>query len=62
LYLSSTQILSRFPPNVRVSATQIGKAMKDLEYKQIRTKSARFWEVVERSGFDITHSLPEDPW
>lgn len=62
LYLSSTQILSRFPPNIKVTTTQIGKAMKDLGYKQIRTRSARFWEVAERSGFDITHSLPEDPW
>lgn len=61
LYLSATQILSRFPPNIRVSATQIGKAMKDLGYKQIRTRSARFWAVAERSGFDIIHSLPEDP-
>lgn len=61
LYLSSTQILSRFPSNVRVTATQIGKAMKDLGYNQIRTRSARFWEVAERCGFDITHSLPEEP-
>ena len=57
LYLSSTQILSRFPPNVKVSATQIGKAMKDLGYNQVRANNVRFGVLSERTGFDITHAL-----
>jgi hypothetical protein len=60
LYLSSTQILSRFPPNVRVSATQIGKAMKDLGYNQVRANNVRFWALSERTGFDITHTLSDN--
>ena len=60
LYLSSTQVLSRFPPNVRVSATQIGKAMKDLGYNQVRANNVRFWALSERTGFDITHTLPDN--
>ena len=60
LYLSSTQILSRFPPNVRVSATQIGKAMKDLGYNQVRANNVRFWVLSERTGFDITHTLSDN--
>lgn len=58
LYLSSSQIVARFSPQVKLSAVSVGKALSDLGFEQVRTVHGRFWKVVEIPLADIGRSVP----
>ena len=52
-------IVARFGGAVRLNAIQVGKAMQDLGFEQIRRHSSRFWVVKERPASDIGRFLPD---
>ena len=52
-------IVARFGGAVRLNAIQVGKAIQDLRFEQIRRHSSRFWMVKERPASDIGRFLPE---
>ena len=52
-------IVARFGGAVRLNAIQVGKAMQDLGFEQIRRHSSRFWVVKLRPASDIGRFLPE---
>ena len=52
-------IVARFGGAVCLNAIQVGKALQDLGFEQIRRHSSRFWVVKERPASDIGRFLPE---
>ncbi len=58
-YVTASMIVARFGGSIRLSAVQVGKALKDLGFEQVHTRNGRFWLVVERSQDEINHILPE---
>ena len=59
LYVTSAQIVARFGTGIRLHPVQVGRALKELGFKQVHTKNGNFWLVVERSKEEIDHILPE---
>ncbi len=55
----ASMIVARFGGSIRLSAVQVGKALKDLGFEQVHTRNGRFWLVVERSTDEINNQLPE---
>ena len=51
-------IVARFGGAMRLNAIQVGNAMKDLGFEQLRTRDGRFWIVKERPVTDIGKFLP----
>ena len=51
-------IVARFGGAVRLNAIQVGKAIQDLRFEQIRRHSSRFWMVKERPASDIGRFVP----
>lgn len=58
LYLSSSQIVARFAPQVKLSPMSVGKSMSDLGFAQVCNRNGRFWEVVEVPVCDIGRNVP----
>lgn len=57
-YMTATQICARFAP-MRLSPVQVGRAMKDLGFEQVKIHSGSFWIVVDRSADEMNNVLPE---
>lgn len=57
-YLSSSQIVARFSPYVKLSAIKVGKVMSELRFGQVRTADGRFWKVVEVPSADVGKTVP----
>ena len=60
LYLSSSQIVARFSPQLRLSAVNVGKVMADLGFELVRTHNGRFWKVYEIPCGEVGHTVPSD--
>lgn len=58
LFLSSSQIVARFSPQVKLSPMSVGKSMSDLGFSQVCNRNGRFWEVVEVPVCDIGRNVP----
>ena len=57
-YLTASQICARFA-SMRLSPVQVGRAMKDLGFEQVKIHSGSFWIVVDRSADEMNNVLPE---
>ncbi|MCM1109251.1 MAG: hypothetical protein NC388_09440 [Clostridium sp.] len=60
-YITSSQIVARFGGQIRLNPVQVGRAMKELGFRQERTSYGRFWAVMERTADEIAHTLPRLP-
>ena len=57
-YLTASQICARFA-SMRLSPVQVGRAMKELGFEQVKIHSGSFWIVVDRSAEEMNSVLPE---
>lgn len=57
-YLTASQICARFA-SMRLSPVQVGRAMKELGFEQVKIHSGSFWIVVDRSADEMNSVLPE---
>lgn len=60
LYLSSSQIVARFSPQLRLSAVNVGRVMSELSFSQVRTSAGRFWKVAEVPIASVGRFVPAD--
>lgn len=60
LYLSSSQIVARFSPQLRLSAVNVGRVMAELGFEMVRSTNGRFWKVYEIPYSDIGQSVPSE--
>jgi len=44
---------------MRLSPVQVGRAMKELGFEQVKIHSGSFWIVVDRSAEEMNSVLPE---
>ena len=60
MYITTSQIISRFGnSSLRLSPQKVGRAMRELGFQQVRASSANYWVVVERTGEEVQHLLPD---
>ncbi len=57
--MNISQIMLRFGGAIRLNKNQLSSALRELGFEQSRTRSGRFWAVVERSAEEIEQILPE---
>ena len=59
-YVTASQIVARFGGQIRLNAVQVGRALKELGFKQVRTHDGNFWAVIERTADEIAYMLPQN--
>lgn len=60
IYITTSQIISRFgTPSLRLSPQKVGRAMRELGFQQVRASNANYWVVIERTGEEVLHLLPD---
>ena len=60
IYITISQIISRFgTPSLRLSLQKVGRAMRELGFRQVKASDANYWVVVERTGEEVQHLLPD---
>lgn len=57
--ITSSQILARFGGAIRLTTSQIGRALRNLNFEYSHTRNGNFWLVVERTTDEIRNTLPE---
>ena len=58
LFLTSSQIATRFAAQLNVSPMAVGKVLREMNFEQKRSKSGRFWKVAEIQPVDIGKQIP----
>ncbi len=58
-YVTASMIVARFGGSIRLSAVQVGRALKELGFEMVHTRHGNFWVVVERKTEEISSQLPE---
>lgn len=61
IYITTSQIISRFGnTSLRLTATKVGRAMRELGFRQVKSANANYWVVVERTAEEVQHLLPDE--
>ena len=61
VYTTSSQIISRFGnTSLRLSLQKVGRAMRELGFRQVKASNANYWVVVERTTEEVQHLLPAE--
>jgi len=58
VYLTASDIVARFGGAVRLNTVQVGMALLQLGFEQIRTHDGRFWKMFERPANEIGKVIP----
>lgn len=60
VYTTSSQIIGRFGnTSLRLSLQKVGRAMRELGFRQVKASNANYW-VVERTTEEVQHLLPAE--
>jgi len=58
---TSSQIIGRFGnTSLRLSLQKVGRAMRELGFRQVKASNANYWVVVERTTEEVQHLLPAE--
>lgn len=58
VYTTSSQIIGRFGnTSLRLSLQKVGRAMRELGFRQVKASNANYWVVVERTTEEVQHLL-----
>lgn len=61
VYTTSSQIIGRFGnASLRLSLQKVGRAMRELGFRQVKASNANYWVVVERTTEEVQHLLPAE--
>lgn len=61
VYTTSSQIIGRFGnTSPRLSLQKVGRAMRELGFRQVKASNANYWVVVERTTEEVQHLLPAE--
>ena len=61
VYTTSSQIIGRFGnTSLRLSLQKVGRAMRELGFRQVKASNANYWVVVERTTEEAQHLLPAE--
>ncbi|WP_304841398.1 VapE domain-containing protein [Phocaeicola sartorii] len=61
VYTTSSQIIGRFGnTSLRLSLQKVGRAMRELGFRQVKASNANYWVVVERTTEEVRHLLPAE--
>lgn len=61
VYTTSSQIIGRFgTTSLRLSLQKVGRAMRELGFRQVKASNANYWVVVERTTEEVQHLLPAE--
>ena len=61
VYTTSSQIIGRFGnTSLRLSFQKVGRAMRELGFRQVKASNANYWVVVERTTEEVQHLLPAE--
>lgn len=61
VYTTSSQIIGRFGnTSLRLSFQKMGRAMRELGFRQVKASNANYWVVVERTTEEVQHLLPAE--
>ena len=61
VYTTSSQIIGRFGnTSLRLSLQKVGRAMRELGFRQVKASNANYWVVVERTTEEVQHLLPAE--
>ena len=61
VYTPSSQIIGRFGnTSLRLSLQKVGRAMRELGFRQVKASNANYWVVVERTTEEVQHLLPAE--
>lgn len=61
VYTTSSQIIGRFGnTSLRLSLQKVGRAMRELGFRQVKDSNANYWVVVERTTEEVQHLLPAE--
>ncbi len=52
--------VARFGGQIRLGAVHVGRALKELGFKQVHTREGNFWAVTERTADEIAYMLPQN--
>lgn len=59
-YVSASQIVARFGGSIRLTPSQVGRALKRLGFESVHTRNGNFWLMVDRTYDEINGTLPEE--
>lgn len=59
-YITASQVVARFGGQIRLGAVQVGRALKELGFRQVHTRDGNFWAVTERTADEIAYMLPQN--
>ena len=61
VYTTSSQIIGRFGnTSLRLSLQKVGRAMRELGFRQVKASNANYWVGVERTTEEVQHLLPAE--
>ena len=61
VYTTSSQIIGRFGnTSLRLSLQKVGRAMRELGFRQVKASNANYWVVVERTTEEVQHLPPAE--
>ena len=61
VYTTSSQIIGRFGnTSLRLSLQKVGRAMRELGFRQVKASNANYWVVAERTTEEVQHLLPAE--
>ena len=61
VYTTSSQIIGCFGnTSLRLSLQKVGRAMRELGFRQVKASNANYWVVVERTTEEVHHLLPAE--
>lgn len=61
VYTTSSQIIGRFGnTSLRLSLQKVGRAMRELGFRQVKASNANYWVVVKRTTEEVQHLLPAE--
>ena len=61
VYTTSSQIIGRFGnTSLRLSLQKVGRAMRELGFRQVKASNANYWVVVGRTTEEVQHLLPAE--
>ena len=61
VYTTSSQIIGRFGnTSLRLSLQKVGRAMRELGFRQVKASNANYWVVVEHTTEEVQHLLPAE--
>ena len=61
VYTTSSQIIGRFGnTSLRLSLQKVGRAMRELGFRQVKASNANYWVVVELTTEEVQHLLPAE--